>query len=184
MKIKNVVSLFKKSGLICLHTDKHGVQWIGDGAALYPLFNLPQLTAENIFIIFDIPEKKHDDFSVIENFNTSVFSLEDTVDAEVPIEPMAALTIMQHGIECMPFGTEQGIIFIDERYISPLLDNHLERKYFIRYDGNGKPYVAVKAGLMLTAIIMPREIIDNVFIKEITGILYQCQVYKDNADIL
>ncbi len=182
MKIKNIVSLFKKRKQICMHTDCHGLQWIGDGMALYPLHNLPVLNSDEIFNLFDIPEDKRAEYIVRQDSDSISYSLEDC-DSETEIEEISAFSINRSGAECIPFKSEQGMLFIDNQYMSPLLDIMVGLHYFIRYTSFGQPYIAVKAGMILTAIILPKEIIDDNFIGLLRDLIYQCEVYRNNARI-
>ena len=58
MKIQKIQKLCKSAKRIIIFNAKNGVQWISDGYCIYPLFNLPRLSRENIFAMFDIPADK------------------------------------------------------------------------------------------------------------------------------
>jgi len=59
MKINSIQQICKGAKRIELYTvEDKNVQWISDGGAFYPLYNLPQLEQENVFTMFDIPEDK------------------------------------------------------------------------------------------------------------------------------
>ena len=62
MKIKRVESILKARKTIITYHTADKCQWIGDGSAFYPIYNLPPLTEENIFVMFDIAESKRDKF--------------------------------------------------------------------------------------------------------------------------
>ena len=63
MKLKKVAALCNRQGVfrLCDEVSEDGEvvrQWLGDGAAIYPLDGLPLLEEENLLAMFDIPEKK------------------------------------------------------------------------------------------------------------------------------
>ena len=61
MKLSAIQQICKGAKRIELWSDSATrTQWISDGGAFYPLYNLPNLEAENVFALFDIPEKKQD----------------------------------------------------------------------------------------------------------------------------
>lgn len=62
MKIKKIIDLCKKRGIFRLYAGE-SVQWISDGCALYPLYNLPEFDEETLYRVFDITEKQQDKIS-------------------------------------------------------------------------------------------------------------------------
>lgn len=57
MEIKKIINFCKKRGVLYLF-DGDGCQWISDGIAVYPLFNLPIFDEESILKAYDISGKK------------------------------------------------------------------------------------------------------------------------------
>ena len=49
MKIKKIIDLCKKRGIFRLYAGE-SVQWISDGCALYPLYNLPEFDEETLHL--------------------------------------------------------------------------------------------------------------------------------------
>ena len=69
MKIKSIAAICKKSKVIYLYTKREEysvMQYIGDGSTAYPLDGVPELDAQSIMTIFDIPEKQRDDWFIKE----------------------------------------------------------------------------------------------------------------------
>lgn len=68
MKIKNIAAICKKNKYAVIYeryTEGGGVvQYIGDGAAAYPVTGLPALDKESLLTIFDVPEKQREDWFV------------------------------------------------------------------------------------------------------------------------
>lgn len=57
MKVKKAVDICKKRNRIDLYDSDDG-QWLSDGLAVYPLFELPEFTEETICLAYDIDIKK------------------------------------------------------------------------------------------------------------------------------
>lgn len=62
MKIKNIAAICKKNKYAVIY-ERYGesggvIQYIGDGAAAYPVTGLPKLDKESLLTIFDVPEKQ------------------------------------------------------------------------------------------------------------------------------
>lgn len=62
MKSKKIEQILKRNKTIILYHGPDDIQFLSDGTALYSMFNLPKLTKESIFTMFDIPEKKASKF--------------------------------------------------------------------------------------------------------------------------
>ena len=59
MKLSSIQQICKGAKRIELFSDPSApVQYISDGGAFYPLYGLPKMEEENVFTLFDIPEKK------------------------------------------------------------------------------------------------------------------------------
>ena len=66
MKIKNIAAICKKNKYAVIY-ERYGesggvIQYIGDGAAAYPVTGLPALDKESLLTIFDVPEKQREDW--------------------------------------------------------------------------------------------------------------------------
>ena len=77
MKLKAVEKLCKKRGVVCLFDEPAVVeyvedeeiklpprQWMGDGAAVYPLDGVPYLDEGGVYAIFDVNDKQKDKLRV------------------------------------------------------------------------------------------------------------------------
>jgi hypothetical protein len=59
MKLKAIAKVFKSYKTLALYTNPDGgKQWVGGEFARYKLIGLPQLTADQLLTLFDIPEAK------------------------------------------------------------------------------------------------------------------------------
>lgn len=155
MKLGKIGALCKNAKRFVVY-NVASVQWISDGAALYPLRELPPLEEENIYTIFDIPEDKRGKiaFEARDNHPYGI-SFDDAVKGESVMQFMP-ITFFYHGTLLSPMKCESGILFIDRRYLAPFDDGIALYERF--YPGGDRPYVAVKRGMLLEGIITPAEI--------------------------
>ena len=58
MKLKAIATTFRRGKFLRIYTMPNGEQWIGNGAALYKMSGMPQLSPAVVLKIFDIPEDK------------------------------------------------------------------------------------------------------------------------------
>lgn len=88
MKIASIQQICKGAKRIELFSaPSSSVQWISDGGAFYPLYNLPEMREENVFALFDIPEKKQDKIRFEHKRQLpEAISFTDAVDAENALE--------------------------------------------------------------------------------------------------
>ena len=131
-------------------------QWVGNGYCLYPITGLPTMDEENLLSIFDVA--KPDDFSV-RLLDADGFDFSDTPKGEVPLDP-ASFTLYVEGrdlwpMQCDSLFLEDGLLFVDTALLVPVDDDDEMRAYLLRKTTDGRPYVAVKSGLILIGIVMP-----------------------------
>lgn len=160
MKIKSIAALCKKSKVVQLvnHLSDSGEvvqQYIGDGTALYPVTGLPILDEESILTIFDIPEKQKSDWSVREHTELPGVSLEDLDLSDKLIEKQFIVRFDYAGINLKPMPTSRGIVFVDSKYLTPVLDTADILEFYERKTPSGDIYIVVKAGLLFQALIVP-----------------------------
>lgn len=173
MKIKNIASICKKmkQAIILNHCSSTGTvtQYIGDGVALYPVYDLPMLDEESVLSIFDVPEKQR------ESWNTRCvepdgFHLEDTDTGERFIEEMG-VSIVLNGITLKPFQARDGVIFVNSKYLAPFSDVRDIVQFFERRLDNGQPYVVAKAGFLMQAVIMPFQVQETRLVQELQKLM-------------
>ena len=61
MKIKKVVDICRREGVVRVYEDKNNVQWISNGYAYYPLYDIPNLSEDEFFTIFDFTDKQRNE---------------------------------------------------------------------------------------------------------------------------
>ena len=165
MKIKQIESILKQDKAIIV-AETPSCQWLGNGDALYPVYNLPKLTKENIFTLFDIAEDKREKFYFKELELPIPLNLEDNDDTEVLIE-RDTMSIIARGRVLEPLKTSQGMAFINQRYLKPFANEENGYELYERTNNHGRTYIAVKGGFMLLGIIGTYDLVDDNFISTI-----------------
>ena len=162
MKIKQIATILKaEKTIITFQTPS--CQWLGNGSAFYPVYNLPILTQDNIFTIFDIAEDKRDKFYFEEREAPQHINLEDG-DENEQILDRATLSIFADGRTLEPLKTSQGISFINKRYLKPFADEEAGYELYERLDKLGRSYFVAKSGFILLGVIMPYDLVNDSFI--------------------
>ena len=176
MKVKKAVDICKKRSCLTLYDSTDG-QWLSDGGAVYPLFDLPEFSEETICLAYDINAKKAATMVIARHPNLPEhidFSDAALGEAQVVEGPM---DINYKGKWLKPIITSQGIEFINGEYLKPLADVSDEGLLFYeRISKSGHKYFAVKQGLLIVAIILPMSIIDESFVKEINTFASLCEI--------
>ena len=148
MKIKNIAAICKKNKYAVIYeryTEGGGVvQYIGDGAAAYPVTGLPALDKESLLTIFDVPEKQWEDWFVQVAGIPSEISFDDMDATEKPVE-REAISIAYSGKTLKPLQTRRGLVFIESRYLSPVSDILDVLELYERITPGGTPYIVAKA---------------------------------------
>ena len=121
MKIKQIESILKCTKYITLY-DAGKFQWVSDGVASYPLYNMPWLDEESLFTMLDVPKDSRNKY-IFRHFDLENVPLNfvDIVSDEKVLERnMMTLNITGRTIE--PLKTSKGIVFLDVKYLKPFAD--------------------------------------------------------------
>ena len=182
MKIKKIIDLIKKSGNLCIYDGKDG-QWLSDGYAIYPIFEMPKVCAVTICAMYDITAKQADKMRIIDcltlpgtyNFESAIEN--EQILAQCPIE------IIVGDKRLVSYSTSQGIAFVDKRYFAPFsdMDESMLRVYE-RYTANSDLYFAVKNGLILVGVIPPERVINKEFVGNINAMAKACTIALQNVN--
>ena len=168
MKLKSVFSILKAAKTVFVYNTS-ACQWLSDGAAIYPIYDLPQLEPEHVLEMCDVPEDKRDAYRCEAFGEVPYINLDDYDKTEKPLE-RCSLAIVSRGCELEPLLSSRGAIFFDRSYLRPFSDQDSYDLYE-RIAEDGRPYIAVKRGVALLGIIMPVDIADNRFVDKIGDIL-------------
>ena len=178
MKLKNVAEICKRAGVFYLY-DEHKEsgefrQWLGDRCAVYPLDGLPVLDEGNLCAMFDITEKQKKKLRIRREDAPDGISLEDTEPGEGYLFDVWPV-IEYENVAVKPLNTREGMVFIQNGYLSPLSDMEDYLSLYERKDTAGRTYIVAKNGLEIVAAIMPIERIKDSFVDTLEGLVVRCR---------
>lgn len=162
MKIQKIQQLCKSAKRIIIFNDEdQGIQWISDGYCIFPLLNLPRLTEDNIYALFDIPEDKRGKISFEEREELpKSLCFEDYFEGECAVKP-EQFGLVAYGRALEVIRGAEGATLYDKKYFSVFDDDVI---LFERLREKGSPYIVAKEGMFVAGVIMPFE--PNIQLKE------------------
>lgn len=179
MKLKAVEKLCKKRGVVYLFDEvadeEEGAQlarqWMGDGAAVYPLDGVPYLDEGGVYAIFDVNDKQKDKLRVShQEALPEGVCFDDVCPGEVALE-IVNLKLSLGGVELILLKDAEGhLTTVDAEYKKPF-DNWKDCELYRRVSRQGTAYVAVKGGCLLRGLIWPYMAVDEGFV-EVLGEIY------------
>ena len=176
MKIRKIIDICKKNGnIIIFESGKE--QWISDGAAVFPMFNLPQFDEDSLCRTYDITDKQAAKIHFRHEYTMpAAIDFEDcTEDENVVTRGPMCLSDAGRGI--IPYMTSQGVAFIDAKYLQPLSDiEDSMLNLYERHTKSGQIYFAAKSGFMLVGIILPVDAINDQFVERLKQLTQQCEI--------
>lgn len=178
MKLKKVAALCCQSGAIRLFDQVDGTgevvcQWLGDGYAVYPMVGLPYMDTDNICAMFDISEKKQEKMTFRHAPAPESINWDDADQAERQLDD-PKLCVRYECREMLPLRTSEGIIFIQEKYLAPL-DNLDYMHLYERRSKGGGVYIVAKVGMMIQAVIMPMDVVNEDFVDKLDELTAMCR---------
>ena len=168
MKNEKIINLCKRCGHITIFYGNEGVQWITDGAAIYPLFGCPVFDEPSFRATYDITD---------ENKQISFKEMPKCVDFSNETENETEVERGGQIFGLVPLMTSHGVEFIQSKYLTPFADsdNNMIRVYE-RTNAAGMTYFAIKDGFMLVGLIMPYDCINEAFVKRLKDLAEQCEI--------
>lgn len=162
MKFSKIAALAKREKTAILMRDADGVQWLGTGSAAYMLGGMPPLDTDTVLTVMGVPEDKKSTWFSVEKEDRGKLLENDVPGEEEVTADNAGISVIYGGKLLMPIYTMMGMVWIDAELLAPT-DRKEEgyRRFFIREMENGIRAVAVKEGLVLTAVIMECRIESN-----------------------
>ncbi len=185
MKLNAIQQICKGAKRIVLYTSpEKTAQWISDGGAFYPLYNLPRMGDENIFTLFDIPEKKRDKIRLEQHTNLpEILNFADRDMGENLLD-QGKLSLCVNGRTMISLHTSLGAVYINAKYLVPFKDIENGVQLYERNTPSGAVYIAVKEGFLLTGIILPYDIVTQDFIKELESLHRLTVLAEENRKVL
>lgn len=177
MKLKKVAALCGQKGVFILfnQVDSDGevvCQWLSDGIAAYPMAGLPYMDTDNICAMFDISEKKQEKLAFRHKNAPESINWDDTDPSERQLgDPK--LCVRYECRELLPLRTSEGIVFIQEKYLAPLDNLDYMRLYERR--STGGVYIVAKVGMMIQAVIMPMDVVNEGFVDQMDDLTDMCR---------
>ena len=166
MKFKKVESLIKKSKSAAI-VDCDGAYWIGNEQAMFPTY-FEHMDFDTLMTMFDLDEEKRESITevasgLIARADTSDDCTGEKLLNRIPMRivwggPMLALYESLNAKE---------IFFIDERVLEPVADIKDGVELYLRRDRLGKPYIAIKSGMLLVGLIEPAKVIDEMMLQHL-----------------
>ncbi len=177
MKIKKIIALIKDSKCLSIFEGKD-CQWLSDGYALYPVFKDFEITPEMLCDIHDLNIEK---MAIHNKVLPTVFNYADIAENENQLYK-SNIEIVYHGKHFIGYETSEGISFVEKRYFAPFTD--LDETYlnvYERYTKDGMMYFAVKNGMNLVGIILPKNIITKKFVEDFNSMSTACTIALQNV---
>lgn len=186
MKLKKIAALCAKTGAFCLFNEMEdgGVfirQWLGDGRAIYPLSGLPVLDESNLCAMFDIPEKKQKKCFFAQEQMPESLNVEDCAAGERALYDEWP-TVEHNGYVVKPLSTNDGIMFVQTAYLSPLEDMADYLRFYERVNTAGQAYIVAKNGMEIAAVIMPVDTIKLGFVEKLEALAQKCRVALEKQE--
>lgn len=177
MKIKKIIALIKDSKCLSIF-EGNDCQWLSDGFAMYPVFKDFEITPELLCDMHDIDTKK---LGIHNKQLPSIFNYADVAKNEKQLQK-SKIEIVYNGKHLIGYETSEGISFVEKRYFAPFAD--LDDSYLVvyeRYTDTGMMYFAVKNGMNLVGIILPKKIITKEFVEEFNAMSTACTLALQNV---
>lgn len=167
MLIKKIIAICKKRKKLVIWNGK-GVQYISDGAAIYPLYDMPVFDERSICAAFDVAADKVD-VSMVEGV-PAAFDFSDAAGGERQIDG----SLMPIG-EYVPYSTSDGVRFLRREYLGPFCRD-VDISIFERRDTAGEIYFAVKRGFCLVAVLTTEKVLTLEFMKRLNELNEKCRL--------
>ena len=159
MKVKKIIDICRASGtLLTFDTGADREEWVGDGSALYPLTGVPRCDAKTLCKMYDIDDKKARDMRLGDVMELPrAYDFRDNAHGAEHEADRGSVELILRGERFVPFFGHVGeVVYINRVYLVPIQDeSKREIRYFLRRTEEGTLYLAVKLGMLLTALILP-----------------------------
>ena len=180
MKIKKAFETCKKQGIIYIFRNELDEQYLSDGSAIYPVFDLPILNEDYICRLYDITDSQRNKivFNIFKGMPE--INVSDSSEIETPAA-MWDITLNYNGTTIIPIATDEGVMFINSIYFKPFADMpQNEMQITKRVDERATPYFCIKFGLLAYGFIYPTKIVDIEFVEKIKKLYEQSKIILQN----
>lgn len=154
MKFSKIASIMKKTKTAILFTDADGMQWLSNGAAVYKLENMPPLDEDTVLTVMGVADDAKSKWHTATREDEKELLLDHVDDEEEITAEDAGICIVHNGKKLVPIYTCDGMLWLDVELLDPTEKKEMGyRKFFVRKMGRYRA-IAVKEGLVLTAVIL------------------------------
>ena len=179
MKLSKYAQVAKRDQTCIVYTGDG--MWLAARGAMYRADGLPEIHGKDqVAAILSISEKKVEQMVFREvdlREEPSTLCLDDWTNEEMPAQDVE-IQACKDGRMYKAMVAEDGeLLFYEERYLDPLLDDFKDGNYkvlMVRRMSNGAPYIAVKNGLELLALVMPVQLLDERYMEKLSNFTALC----------
>ena len=163
MRIKKIAAQCVAARRMTLwdHVDRDGVmqQWITNGFAAWPLCGLPQLDEAHLPVVFDLTDKQVENMIFRHDNAPETIDFADAIAGEA-LASAAPVRIRWGDGVLQPVTAGGRTWMLDTDYLAPVTAEYDDFDYYLRHTPDGRPYFALKNGLLIVGIVMPMDNMD------------------------
>jgi len=160
MKIGRVAALCKKGKWATIYRRDIGTgdpeQYIDVGGAIYYAGELPPMDKQSICAVMDVPENQRTGWTVQISPMPPGIDFSDTAPDETWAE-LEEIQIVKDGQILQPVTAAGGVLWVNAKYLKPIEDSE-ELLLTVREMPNGMPYIVIKGGMLLVAVVLPVDV--------------------------
>ncbi len=155
MKLQAIKRVCKDAETFCVIDSKQGGQWVGDGAAFYPVEGI-RLSEDNIQAVFDLSEKQVREYAIRSMANDDdVYGLEPVTGEEIPACMEPGQYILHSEAVYRVLLVDGRVALINESYMRPARTKDDVYRFAVRHTRAGQMVIAVYVDMLASALITP-----------------------------
>lgn len=186
MKNKEIANICKTTNVIYKGM-YDGVQWVGTGFAMYPLFDLPIMENSQLLNFFDVDKESQQKYKFAE-LNDKITELFDNSNTEEYEITYSGIVLLLGRSKFAVYQTEnQNCVFVNPDLLKPfknISDGYSLYLRKFRVESEIQNRIVVKKGLLNIGLILPLEISNNYvdIIQNLADTLKQKTITTHEAD--
>ena len=155
MKLKKIEGIIKKSKSVAI-VENGGAFWLGNERAMFPTY-FEHMSLDALMTMFDLDEEKRESITEIPSELVARADTGDSCSNEELLKRVPMRIVWGKPLLPLYVSDRKEIYYIDERLLEPVRDAKEGIELYLRRDAAGKPYIAVKSGMLLIGLIEPEE---------------------------
>jgi len=166
VKVKKIGALCKARGVCCLFDElteggEISRQWISNGAAMWPVSGLPQLSEVNLSTLFDFSPNVVEKMKIAERAMPMLLAAVsyDLRDGEAQLQE-SSVRLRVDGEELMALTAGSRVIWLRAELLAPCWTKETQ---LILRESDDVTVVAVCDGMFLAGVVMPAMVQDETF---------------------